>query len=60
MALLIIGIIFNSGMALVVGGVFSNLPNDTGFLHSRGVLIFFTTSWAAFASALGPFRFQSP
>ena len=52
MALLITGIIFNSIMALVVGSVFYNLPNDTGSLYSRGTLIFFAILLAAFASAL--------
>lgn len=52
MALLITGIIFNSVMALVVGSVFYNLPNDTSSLYSRGALIFFAILLAAFASAL--------
>src|SRR5258707_11496 len=52
MALLITGIIFNSGMALVVGSVFYNLPNNTGSLYSRGALLFFGILLAAFASAL--------
>lgn len=50
--LLITGIIFNSVMALVVGSVFYNLPNDTVSLYSRGALIFFAILLAAFASAL--------
>lgn len=52
MALLITGIIFNSVMALVVGSVFYNLPNDTGSLYGRGALIFFAILLSAFASAL--------
>ena len=52
MALLITGIIFNSVMALIVGSVFYNLPNDTGSLYSRGALLFFAILLAAFASAL--------
>ncbi|KAL8834803.1 MAG: hypothetical protein Q9170_003599, partial [Blastenia crenularia] len=52
MALLITGIIFNSVMALVVGSVFYNLPNNTGSLYGRGALIFFGILLAAFASAL--------
>lgn len=52
MALLIAGIIFNSIMALVIGSVFYNLPNDTGSLYSRGALLFFAILLAAFASAL--------
>ena len=52
MALLITGILFNSVMALVIGSVFYNLPNNTGSLYSRGALIFFAILLAAFASAL--------
>lgn len=52
MALLITGIIFNSVMALVVGSIFYNLPNDTSSLYSRGALLFFAILLAAFASAL--------
>lgn len=52
MALLIIGVMFNSIMALVIGSVFYNLLNDTGSLYSRGALIFFAILLAAFASAL--------
>ena len=52
MALLITGIIFNSVMALVVGSVFYNLPNNNGSLYSRGALLFFAILLAAFASAL--------
>ncbi|KAL8951290.1 MAG: hypothetical protein Q9222_002728 [Ikaeria aurantiellina] len=52
MALLVTGIIFNSVMALVIGSVFYNLPNNNGSLYSRGALIFFGILLAAFASAL--------
>lgn len=52
MALLIIGVMFNSIMALVVGSVFYNLPDNTGSLYSRGALLFFAILLAAFASAL--------
>ena len=52
MAILISGIVFNSIMALVVGSVFYDLPNDTSSLYSRGALIFFAILLAAFASAL--------
>ena len=52
MALLIVGTIFNSIMALVIGSVFYNLPNETGALYSRGALLFFAILLAAFASAL--------
>lgn len=52
MAILISGIIFNSVMALVMGSVFYDLPNDNSSLYSRDALIFFATLLAAFASAL--------
>ncbi|KAL9601178.1 MAG: hypothetical protein Q9219_002678 [cf. Caloplaca sp. 3 TL-2023] len=52
MALLITGILFNSVMALVIGSVFYNLPNDTESLYFRGALLFFAILLAAFASAL--------
>jgi ATP-binding cassette, subfamily G (WHITE), member 2, PDR len=51
-ALLIVGTIFNTIMALVIGSVFYNLPNDTGPLYSRGALLFFAILLASFASAL--------
>ena len=52
MALLITGIVFNAIMALIVGSVFYDLPNDTSTLYSRGALLFFAILLAAFASAL--------
>ena len=52
MGLMITGIVFNSVMALVIGSVFYNLPNNTGSLYLRGALIFFAILLAAFASAL--------
>lgn len=52
MALLITSVLFNSIMALVVGSVFYNLPNNTSTLYSRGALLFFAILLAAFASAL--------
>ena len=52
MALLVTGVMFNSIMALVIGSVFYNLPNDTSSLYSRGALLFFAILLAAFASAL--------
>ncbi|KAL8945039.1 MAG: hypothetical protein Q9216_000023 [Gyalolechia sp. 2 TL-2023] len=39
-------------MALVVGSVFYDLPNDTRSLYSRGALLFFAILLSAFASAL--------
>lgn len=52
MGVLVTGIIFNSVMALVIGSVFYDLPNDTGHLYSRGALLFFAILLAAFSSAL--------
>ena len=52
MALLVTSVMFNSIMALVIGSVFYNLPNDTSSLYSRGALLFFAILLAAFASAL--------
>jgi len=52
MGLVITGIVFNSVMALVIGSVFYNLPDDTTSLYGRGALIFFAVLLAAFASAL--------
>ena len=52
MGVTITGIVFNAIMALVIGSVFYNLPNDTGALYSRGALLFFAILLAAFASAL--------
>ncbi|KAF2171433.1 hypothetical protein M409DRAFT_63711 [Zasmidium cellare ATCC 36951] len=52
MGILITGVIFNAVMALVIGSVFYNLPNDTGHLYSRGALLFFAILLAAFSSAL--------
>ncbi|KAH8751854.1 hypothetical protein F5882DRAFT_469977 [Hyaloscypha sp. PMI_1271] len=39
-------------MALVIGSVFYNLPNDTGVLYSHDALLFFVILLASFASAL--------
>ncbi|WXC60578.1 hypothetical protein SNK03_006457 [Fusarium graminearum] len=50
--LVIIGSLFNSIMALVVGSIFYDLPNTTDALYSRGALLFFGILLAAFASAL--------
>jgi ATP-binding cassette subfamily G (WHITE) protein 2 (PDR) len=48
----ITGIIFNSVMALVVGSVFYNLPNNTASVFGRGALLSFGIQLTAFASAL--------
>lgn len=52
MAVTITSIVFNAIMALVIGSVFYNLPNETTALYSRGALLFFAVLLAAFASAL--------
>jgi ATP-binding cassette, subfamily G (WHITE), member 2, PDR len=52
MGIVIIGAFFNTIMALVIGSIFYNLPNDTGSLYSRGALLFFAILLASFASAL--------
>lgn len=48
----ITSVIFNAILALVIGSVFYNLPNNTATLYSKGALIFFAVLLAAFASAL--------
>ncbi|VUC22208.1 unnamed protein product [Clonostachys rosea] len=52
MGVTITSIIFNAVLALVIGSVFYNLPNNTATLYSKGALIFFAVLLAAFASAL--------
>jgi len=52
MALTLTGIIGNSIMALVIGSVFYNLPNDSSSFFSRGALLFFAILMNAFSSAL--------
>lgn len=39
-------------MALIIGSVFYNLPNDTNSLYSKGALLFFAILISAFQSAL--------
>lgn len=39
-------------MALIIGSVFYNLPNDTSSFYSRGALLFFAVLLNAFSSAL--------
>lgn len=51
-SIMITGIIANSIMALVVGSVFYNLPENTSALYSRGALLFFAILLNAFSSAL--------
>ncbi|KAE8453210.1 hypothetical protein EG329_011277 [Mollisiaceae sp. DMI_Dod_QoI] len=52
MSLMLTGFIGNAIMALIIGSVFYNLPNDTASLYSRGALLFFAILMAAFQSAL--------
>lgn len=39
-------------MALIIGSVFFNLPENTGSFYSRGALLFFAVLLNAFGSAL--------
>nr|POE54265.1 zeb2-regulated abc transporter 1 [Quercus suber] len=52
MGVLISGVLFNSIMALVIGSVFYNLPNETNSLYFRGSLLFFSILLVAFSSSL--------
>ena len=52
MSLTLTGLIFNLIMALVIGSVFYDLPEDTGSFFSRGALLFFAVLLNAFASNL--------
>ena len=52
MGLTLTSVIGNSCMALIVSSVFYNLPNTTGYLYSRGALLFFAILLNAFSSAL--------
>lgn len=52
LALIITGAFFNAIMALVIGSIFYDLPNNTDTLYSRGALLFFAILLASFASAL--------
>ncbi|KAF2001388.1 ABC transporter-like protein [Amniculicola lignicola CBS 123094] len=52
LAVTITSIVFNAIMALVIGSVFYNLPDNSNALYSRGALLFFAVLLAAFASAL--------
>ncbi|ORX90944.1 putative ABC transporter [Basidiobolus meristosporus CBS 931.73] len=45
-------LIGNFIMALIIGSVFYNLPNDTSSFYPRGALLFFAVLLNAFASAL--------
>ncbi|KAL9111781.1 MAG: hypothetical protein Q9227_003840 [Pyrenula ochraceoflavens] len=52
LSLLITGIISNGIMALIIGSVFYNLPDNSGSFYSRGALLFFAILLNAFSSAL--------
>lgn len=52
LTLLLTGFIGQAVMALIIGSVFYNLPNETSALYSRGALLFFAILMAAFQSAL--------
>ena len=52
MTLMLTAVIGNSIMALIIGSVFYNLPQDTSSLSSRGALLFFAVLLNAFSSML--------
>ena len=52
MSLMLTGFLGNAAMALVIGCVFYNLPNESGALYSRCAFLFFAILMAAFQSAL--------
>tara|TARA_R110002060_G_scaffold41879_1_gene53431 strand:+ start:1042 stop:1236 length:195 start_codon:yes stop_codon:yes gene_type:complete len=52
MTLMLTSFIGNAVMALIIGSVFYNLPNETSSLYSKGALLFFAILMAAFQSAL--------
>ena len=52
MSLFFTGLLGQVIMALIIGSVFYNLPNETGSLYSKGALLFFAILMAAFQSAL--------
>lgn len=52
MSLFLTGLLGQVIMALIIGSVFYNLPNETGSLYSRGALLFFAILMAAFQSSL--------
>ena len=60
MSLFLTGLLGQVIMALIIGSVFYNLPNDTGSLYSKGALLFFAILMAAFQSSLevGPKLFS--
>lgn len=52
LSLFLTGLLGQVMMALIIGSVFYNLPNETGALYSRGALLFFAILMAAFQSSL--------
>lgn len=52
MTLLFSGMFANGKMALDVGSVFSNLPNNTTALYSKGAFLFFDILLTSFVGAL--------
>jgi ATP-binding cassette subfamily G (WHITE) protein 2 (PDR) len=52
LSLLLTGMIGNTIMALIIGSVFYNLPDDTASLYSLGALLFFGVLLNAFSSSL--------
>jgi ATP-binding cassette subfamily G (WHITE) protein 2 (PDR) len=52
MSLFLTGLLGQVIMALIIGSVFYNLPNETGSLYSKGALLFFAILMAAFQSSL--------
>jgi ATP-binding cassette subfamily G (WHITE) protein 2 (PDR) len=52
MTIFLSGLVGNTIMALIIGSVFYNLPDNTNALYSRGALLFFAILMAAFASSL--------
>jgi ATP-binding cassette, subfamily G (WHITE), member 2, PDR len=52
MSLFLSGLIGNTIMAMIIGSVFYNLPDNTASFYSRGALLFFAILLNAFSSAL--------
>lgn len=52
MSLFFTGLFGNFIMALIIGSVFYNLPENSGSFYSRGVLLFYAVLMNAFSSAL--------
>ena len=52
MSLVFTNIFGNAIMALIIGSIFYNLPDNTGSFYSRGALLFFAILLNAFSAAL--------